>query len=113
MISNSGPASCRRISSASTPPTRKKNSDVQKYIMPMRLWSTVVTQLQKPVSDFGLGSACQKDLETVVVAMTATPSPVIRKALRARRRAAHRDYFRQIGRASCRERVEIRGVGVS
>jgi hypothetical protein len=37
----SGSASCRRISTASRPPTTKKNSAVAPYMSPSRLWSTV------------------------------------------------------------------------
>src|SRR5690606_16662939 len=35
------------------PPRMKKNSDAAPYMMPMRLWSTVVNQLFQPVVDFG------------------------------------------------------------
>ena len=49
----SGWASCDRISSASTPPTMKKTNAVTPYIRPIFLWSTVVNQLQKPVSADG------------------------------------------------------------
>ena len=38
-----GVASCVRMSSARIPPNAKKRSDVQMYISPMRLWSTVVS----------------------------------------------------------------------
>src|SRR4051794_21281896 len=44
-----GCASCRRISSASIPPTRKKPKAVTPYRMPIRLWSTVVNHDAKPV----------------------------------------------------------------
>src|SRR5688500_78273 len=40
---------------ASTPPTRKKKNAATPYIMPMRLWSTVVIQLQRPVFVFTAG----------------------------------------------------------
>ena len=40
-----GVASCARISSAAMPPPPKKTSDVQMYMIPMRLWSTVTSQL--------------------------------------------------------------------
>ncbi len=53
--SPSGPASCARISSASLPPTTKKVSDATAYMMPMRLWSTVVSQDFQPVVWVGRG----------------------------------------------------------
>ena len=37
------------MSSASMPPIRKKRKAVAPYRMPIRLWSTVVIQLQSPV----------------------------------------------------------------
>src|SRR5712691_10967532 len=40
-----GVASCARISSAAMPPPPKKTSDVTMYMIPMRLWSTVTSQL--------------------------------------------------------------------
>ena len=40
--------SCRRRSSASMPPRTKNARAVTPYIMPIRLWSTVVIQLQIP-----------------------------------------------------------------
>ena len=49
----SGCASCDRISNASRPPTMKKTNAVAPYISPIFLWSTVVNQLQKPVSADG------------------------------------------------------------
>ena len=45
----SGWASWVRISSASMPPTRKKNSAVTPYMMPSFLWSTVNTHDLQPV----------------------------------------------------------------
>src|ERR687892_679510 len=48
-----GPASWRRRSSASTPPTTKNTSAVVPYMMPIFLWSIVVNQLQKPVVAVG------------------------------------------------------------
>src|SRR5580658_10495486 len=48
-----GRASCRRMSSASQPPNRKKKKPVAVYMMPSRLWSTVVTQPQKPSLEDG------------------------------------------------------------
>ena len=45
----SGPASCARISSASRPPTRKKNIAATPYMMPSFLWSTVNTHDRQPV----------------------------------------------------------------
>src|SRR3954451_5460462 len=40
-----GVASCARIRSASTPPARKKPRLATMYMIPIRLWSTVVSQL--------------------------------------------------------------------
>src|SRR6266849_1831969 len=40
-----GVASCARISSAAMPPPPKNTSDVQMYIIPIRLWSSVTSQL--------------------------------------------------------------------
>ena len=40
-----GVASCARMSSAAMPPPPKKKSDVTMYMIPMRLWSTVTSQL--------------------------------------------------------------------
>src|ERR1051325_679242 len=45
----SGFISWRRMISASMPPIRKKMNAVLPYRMPIRLWSTVVIQLQIPV----------------------------------------------------------------
>src|SRR6478609_142702 len=41
--------SCRRISSASTPPSMKKTKVRTMYMIPIRLWSVVVTQDVQPV----------------------------------------------------------------
>src|SRR4029450_4354057 len=58
----SGCASCRRMMSASTPPTRKKKKADTPYRMPMRLWSTVVSQDQMTVPALtlvaGMNAAC-------------------------------------------------------
>ena len=53
----SGCASCARISSASRPPMMKNANAVTPYISPIFLWSTVVNQLQKPVSRRGTTDA--------------------------------------------------------
>ena len=45
----SGPASWARMSSASMPPTRKKNIAATPYMMPSFLWSTVNTHDRQPV----------------------------------------------------------------
>jgi hypothetical protein len=45
----SGAASWARMSRASTPPTTKKNSAAAPYMMPIFLWSTVLTQARHPV----------------------------------------------------------------
>src|SRR3954454_7108715 len=41
--------SCSRMSSASVPPSRKKTNVRTRYMIPMRLWSVVVTQEVQPV----------------------------------------------------------------
>src|SRR3989304_4916896 len=41
------------MSSASTPPIRKNRNAVKPYKIPIRLWSTVVIQLQNPVVAVG------------------------------------------------------------
>ena len=43
MKSFSGVISCVRISSAITPPATKNTSEVAMYMIPIRLWSTVVS----------------------------------------------------------------------
>ena len=48
-----GAHSWRRISRASKPPNIKKNSAVAPYMMPIFLWSTVVTQERQPVVAVG------------------------------------------------------------
>ena len=47
--------SCRRRMVASIPPTRKKAKAVKPYSAAMRLWSTVVNQLHRPVYVVGRG----------------------------------------------------------
>src|SRR5690606_28673140 len=44
---------CTRMASASMPPRMKKNIAAAPYMMPIRLWSTVVTQDRQPVVAFG------------------------------------------------------------
>src|SRR5215218_3198829 len=41
--------SCRRISSASVPPSRKNTKVRTRYMIPIRLWSVVVTHEVQPV----------------------------------------------------------------
>ena len=41
--------SCRRMSSASVPPRMKKTNVRTRYMIPIRLWSVVVTQDVQPV----------------------------------------------------------------
>src|SRR3954470_10681726 len=41
--------SCRRISSASVPPSRKNTNVRTRYMIPIRLWSVVVTHEVQPV----------------------------------------------------------------
>src|SRR6478609_104806 len=50
----SGACSCHRIKSASQPPIRKKMKAEAPYRIPMRLWSTVVSQLLIPVASWAL-----------------------------------------------------------
>ena len=52
-----GAASCRRIRTASSPPTIKKNSAAAEYIMPSFLWSTVNSHDFQPVDATGRFSA--------------------------------------------------------
>ncbi len=40
-----GVVSCARMSTARMPPSTKKSSDVRMYMIPMRLWSSVTSQL--------------------------------------------------------------------
>ena len=49
----SSPASWARISSASKPPTTKKNSAVAPYMIPIFLWSIVNTHDFQPVVSTG------------------------------------------------------------
>src|SRR3954454_13607422 len=58
MKSSFGVASCARIRSARTPPARKKPTAVAMYMIPIRLWSTVVSQLvtRPAVQGAGCGS---------------------------------------------------------
>ena len=66
----SGWASCARISRASSPPTMKKTNATTPYIIPIFLWSTVVNQLQKPVSDDGRRDAsARRSADTLTLAM--------------------------------------------
>ena len=44
-----GAASWARMARASPPPMAKKNSDAAPYMMPIFLWSTVLTQDRHPV----------------------------------------------------------------
>src|SRR5574338_63042 len=48
----SGACSCHRIRRASQPPIRKKMKAEAPYMMPIRLWSTVVSQLLIPVDSW-------------------------------------------------------------
>src|SRR6478736_1588684 len=48
----SGIRSCQRISRASRPPIRKNRKAEAPYMMPIRLWSTVVSQLLIPVDSW-------------------------------------------------------------
>src|ERR1044071_6164759 len=69
----SGFISWTRMISASSPPSRKKMNAVQPYRIPIRLWSTVVIQLQMPV--FG-GAWAAGAWARTEVAMTASGLPV-------------------------------------
>jgi hypothetical protein len=44
-----GPFSCHRMIDASRPPIANQASAVYMYSAPIRLWSTVVSQLQSPL----------------------------------------------------------------
>src|SRR5437016_733053 len=82
-----GPASWRRISSASTPPITKKTRAVAPYMIPIFLWSIVVNQLQKPVVALGRRSGSGRVAtrgsapETVVIRglLTALASSFLRQ----------------------------------
>ncbi len=67
-----GCASCRRMSSASIPPTSRKTMAVTPYMIPIFLWSTVVNQLQKPVVARGRRKTSTRRVGTVVVAASET-----------------------------------------
>ena len=58
-----------RSSSASMPPIRKKTKAVAPYRMPMRLWSTVVSQLHRPVGSAWPAAACARCWSSAVVAI--------------------------------------------
>ncbi len=53
----SGAANCRRINTASRPPTMKKNSAVAPYMRPSFLWSTVNSHDFQPVVATGRRNA--------------------------------------------------------
>src|SRR6266487_1355314 len=70
MKSSFGVASCARIRSAKTPPARKKPKLVTMYMIPIRLWSTVVNQLvTRPL--------VQGTVSRAVSARTATGAPSV------------------------------------
>ena len=52
-----GAASCKRMSTASSPPTMKKNSAAAEYMIPSFLWSTVNSHDFQPVDATGRLSA--------------------------------------------------------
>ena len=62
--------SCKRMISASMPPTRNQRKEVTAYRVPMRLWSTVLIQLQMPYSLFGLGK-----MRGNLIEMGSLPTP--------------------------------------
>src|SRR6185437_14790832 len=77
-----GVASCARIRSAAMPPPQKKKSDVQMYMIPIRLWSTVTSQLASFPS-FHVTGARTSDL-------TATRArPLVHVGLRVRDQRRH------------------------
>src|SRR5439155_13131733 len=59
------------------PPTRKNRKAVTPYRMPIRLWSTVEIQLQKPCSDFGRakGRAGARVTATAIVGLLSERLP--------------------------------------
>jgi len=59
---------------ASMPATTKQINAVDPYRMPMRLWSTVVIQLQKPVSTRGRGIALRLGCGAGLTRMAARAS---------------------------------------
>src|SRR5262245_39670453 len=69
----SGRASWLRISSASSPPIRKKANAETPYMIPIFLWSTVVSQLQKPVVAVGRRRS-PRGAGTLTLAISSPPS---------------------------------------
>src|SRR5262249_23663942 len=69
-----GTASCRRMSSASSPPIRKKPRQVTMYRMPICLWSTVVTHSSRrsPVRVGSIGSAYSRSTTAIPGAPNGT-----------------------------------------
>ena len=67
-----GLASSARISSASTPPNRKKQNELMMYMKPMTLWSVDVSQL---TTTLPRGSRCQT-AAGVAMATGGSPSTV-------------------------------------
>ena len=76
----SGPASCTRISSASTPPTRKKTIAAVPYMIPIFLWSTVNSHERQPVVWTGRRNVPYVD-EAVTGAGSATTASVGRSTM--------------------------------
>src|SRR5262245_63803643 len=78
-----GRASWSRISSASDPPIRKNMNEVAPYSFPMRLWSTVVNQLQRPVVALGRAKMARrrKAIWSSVVTVATRRSPPSRQTL--------------------------------
>src|ERR1041384_5986234 len=64
----SGFISWTRMMSASIPPIRKKRNAVVPYRMPIRLWSTVVIQLQMPVFDGAWAAGAWSSTEVAMAA---------------------------------------------
>ena len=63
-----GAASCKRMSTASSPPTMKKNKAVAEYMMPSFLWSTVNNHDFQPVVATGRFNAPSDELGVATVA---------------------------------------------
>src|SRR4051812_14827799 len=93
MKCSSGVASCARIRSARIPPAPKKPKAVRMYMIPIRLWSTVVSQLVTRPVVHGTG-------RTAGSALTAKGLLLLSAHLRRARRAL------DVGARACRARAE-------
>src|SRR5690625_5178760 len=80
MMSKSGRAIWVLMRRACNPPTRKNANEVQKYRIPIRLWSTVVIQLHSPVSLWGRAKTPHNGRSNVPLAI-AHSTPFYLKAV--------------------------------